>query len=51
MRNQALTTTLYMLLFITLSISITGCGVKPKELDPPPGAEDELFPAQYPADN
>ncbi|MEM7618205.1 MAG: hypothetical protein AAF244_02360 [Pseudomonadota bacterium] len=38
------------LLFIiaALSLPITACGVKPKSVDAPEGAEEVVFPRQYP---
>lgn len=35
-------------LFISLLI-LSGCGVKPKHVDPPEGAEHSPFPRVYPA--
>ncbi|MCB1556019.1 MAG: hypothetical protein KDJ15_01770 [Alphaproteobacteria bacterium] len=41
---------LYSLLCLAVSIPLSGCGVKPTSLDPPPGsAGGEDFPHTYPA--
>ena len=36
-----------ILLAIVVSLGLTGCGKRPKDLDPPPGAQ-KVFPKQYP---
>jgi len=37
------------ILIIILSLPIAACGVKPKSVDAPVGAEDVQFPRTYPA--
>lgn len=40
---------LFLLLsLITLASSVTACGIKPNNLEPPPGIEADKFPATYP---
>lgn len=39
----------YSLVLSILSMPLGGCGIKPESVDPPPGAEDTVFPATYPA--
>lgn len=36
-------------LTFTALMVLSGCGVKPSRLDPPPGAEDRTFPNTYPS--
>ena len=31
-----------------LSITMAACGIKPSKVDPPPGAEDVVYPSSYP---
>lgn len=38
----------YILVFLCLSTALSSCGVKPKEVDPPPGAENRTYPNVYP---
>ena len=33
---------------LLLSMSVAACGIKPGHVDPPPGAEDTVFPRTYP---
>jgi len=37
-----------LIIIALLSVPITACGVKPKSVDAPVGAEDVVFPKQYP---
>ncbi len=34
-------------LFVSVSL-LSGCGIKPKDVDPPEGAEESTFPQTYP---
>jgi len=34
--------------FLSLSATLSGCGIKPGSVEPPPGAEDRVFPRTYP---
>ena len=36
----------YVLMIVLLSL--TACGIRPDEVDPPPGAEKVVFPRTYP---
>lgn len=36
-------------LSLSAIVFLSGCGVKPSRLDPPPGAEDSEFPNTYPS--
>lgn len=33
---------------LALSMALGACGVKPSQVEPPPGAEENHFPATYP---
>jgi predicted small lipoprotein YifL len=37
-----------ILLLALFSLPIAGCGVKPNSVDAPEGAEEVVFPQQYP---
>ncbi|MCK5518163.1 MAG: hypothetical protein KAI61_02015 [Alphaproteobacteria bacterium] len=38
-----------MSLCLTLTLSaVSGCGIKPSEIDPPAGTEKDYFPKTYP---
>lgn len=37
-----------MVLMAATLLALTGCGIKPNHVDPPQGAEDSTFPAEYP---
>lgn len=39
---------IYSFVLIALSTALTGCGIKPGSVEPPPGAEDRVFPRTYP---
>lgn len=39
---------IFILMMIVLSMPLAGCGVKPASVDPPPGAENDVFPNTYP---
>lgn len=34
---------------LTISVLLAGCGIKPRDLDPPPGVEKNDFPRHYPS--
>lgn len=38
----------YIVLAGLMSMTLTGCGVKPDRLSPPAGTEDSTFPRTYP---
>lgn len=33
---------------LCLMVMLAGCGIKPGDVDPPPGAEEDKFPRTYP---
>jgi hypothetical protein len=33
---------------LLLSLSVSGCGIRPGDVDPPPGVEKNAFPRTYP---
>ena len=39
---------LLLALMATILLPLGGCGIRPSELDPPPGREDVVFPRSYP---
>lgn len=47
MKKQSLPRSRMVLMAATL-LALTGCGIKPNHVDPPQGAEDSTFPAEYP---
>lgn len=38
----------YIVVAGLMSMALTGCGVKPSTLSPPPGADERNFPRTYP---
>lgn len=38
-----------ILVFLALCLTLSGCGVKPSFVDPPPGVEPDPFPRTYPS--
>lgn len=36
------------LLILSCALFLGGCGIKPNHVDPPEGAKDSTFPAEYP---
>jgi hypothetical protein len=44
MKNQVI----YITLALLSATSLGGCGVKPGSVDPPPGAEQQVYPETYP---
>ena len=42
-------TILFFGLFLCLALAAGGCGIKPGNVDPPPGAGKDSFPKTYPA--
>ena len=45
--NHLLRTVLLLLLVLSLS-GLTACGKRPRNVDPPPGSEDVIYPKRYP---
>jgi len=39
---------LLLVFFAGASVSVSACGIKPRQVDPPPGADSGTFPRQYP---
>jgi len=39
---------IYSAVFVCLATVLSGCGIKPDSLEPPPGAEEKVFPRTYP---
>ncbi len=37
-----------IVLSLCVAVLLTGCGVKPAKVDPPPGVKKDSFPAVYP---
>ncbi len=37
-----------MFLMAATLLTLTACGIKPNQVDPPKGAENSTFPAEYP---
>jgi predicted small lipoprotein YifL len=47
--KRQISTFLFMTALATLSLHLTGCGVKPGSVEPPSGAEEDgTFPRTYP---
>jgi hypothetical protein len=39
---------LWLIALLWPLLALSACGKKPNEVDPPPGAEDNIFPKTYP---
>jgi hypothetical protein len=39
---------LWLAALLILLLPLSACGKKPNQLDPPPGAENNVFPRNYP---
>jgi hypothetical protein len=38
----------FFLAILLLSLPVSGCGIRPGEVDPPPGVDKKAFPRTYP---